>query len=300
MKLTGLHLLLTYQCTLECDHCFVWSSPWQTGTMTLQQVRQILRQGQDLGTVKEIYFEGGEPFLCYPILVKGVEEAAEAGFRVGLVSNSFWATSVEDAIEWLKPFTGKLVDLSVSSDSYHWDEQYAQKVKNAQEAAAYLHIPIGTITVAQPETVDAAAAIGQLPQSESRVMYRGRAAEKLSGRAAKHPWATFTACPYENLRDPGRVHVDPFGYLHLCQGITLGNLFETPLAALWATFDPDSHPIAGPLLAGGPAELARRYDVSLDAGYADACHLCYTTREKLRARFPAILTPDQMYGLEAG
>ena len=31
MKLTGLHLLLTYQCVLECDHCFVWGSPWQKG-----------------------------------------------------------------------------------------------------------------------------------------------------------------------------------------------------------------------------------------------------------------------------
>ncbi len=295
MKLTGLHLLLTYQCTLECDHCFVWSSPWQTGTMTLQQVREILRQGQALGTVKEIYFEGGEPFLCYPILVKGVEEAVEAGFTVGIVSNAFWATCVEDAIEWLKPFAGKLADISVSSDVYHWDEQYGQKVQNAQEAATYLHIPLGTISVAQPETVSAAPAVGQLPQSESRVMYRGRAAVKLSERAAKRAWETFTTCPYENLRDPGRVHVDPFGYLHICQGITLGNLFETPLSEIWASFDPDSHPITGPLLAGGPAELTRRYDLTPDFGYADACHLCYTTREKLRARFPAILAPDQMY-----
>ena len=40
MELTGLHLLLTYQCNLECDHCFVWGSPWQSGTMTLQNVRE--------------------------------------------------------------------------------------------------------------------------------------------------------------------------------------------------------------------------------------------------------------------
>ena len=38
MKLSGLHLLLTYQCTFECDHCFVWGSPWQTGTLTLEQI----------------------------------------------------------------------------------------------------------------------------------------------------------------------------------------------------------------------------------------------------------------------
>lgn len=40
MTLRGLHLLLTYQCNLECDHCFVWGSPWQAGTMTLQGISQ--------------------------------------------------------------------------------------------------------------------------------------------------------------------------------------------------------------------------------------------------------------------
>ncbi len=35
MKLTGLHLLLTYRCDSECDHCFAWGGPGQEGTMTL-------------------------------------------------------------------------------------------------------------------------------------------------------------------------------------------------------------------------------------------------------------------------
>ena len=65
MKLSGLHLLLTYQCNLECDHCFVWGSPWQTGTMTLQNIRHFLQQAKDISTIKSIYFEGGEPFLYY-------------------------------------------------------------------------------------------------------------------------------------------------------------------------------------------------------------------------------------------
>ena len=73
MRLTGLHLLLTYQCTFECDHCFVWGSPFQTGVMTLKQIGEILHQGEALGSITSIYFEGGEPFLYHPILVKGVE-----------------------------------------------------------------------------------------------------------------------------------------------------------------------------------------------------------------------------------
>ena len=106
MRITGVHLLLTYQCNLECDHCFVWSSPWQSGTMSLEQIRELMRQAKALGTVKWFYFEGGEPFLYYQIMRLCIEEAASMGFSVGIVSNGYWATEVEDAIEWLKPLAG--------------------------------------------------------------------------------------------------------------------------------------------------------------------------------------------------
>jgi organic radical activating enzyme len=300
MKLTGLHLLLTYQCNLECDHCFVWGSPWQSGTMTLQNIRQILRQARSLGTVKWIYFEGGEPFLYYAVLVRGMKEAAEAGFRVGLVSNGYWATSVEDALEWLRPLAGLIEDLSISSDLYHWSENLSQQAKNASVAAEQLGIPIGLISIAQPEATNAASVIGQLPAGESAIMYRGRAAEKLVARAARQPWTQFTECPHEDLREPGRVHIDPFGNVHICQGISLGNVFDTPLDEICETYDADSHPITGPLLQGGPAELVRRHGLPHVDGYADACHLCYEARRALRGRFPEILTPDQMYGVLEG
>lgn len=297
MELEGLHLLLTYACTLECDHCFVWGSPWQSGTMTLRTVREILDQARNLGTVNRIYFEGGEPFLYYAILVKGVQEAAQMGFEVGIVSNGYWATDEQDAAEWLRPLAGLIQDLSVSSDLYHWSEKISQQAVNASAAAQKLGIPLGYLSIAQPETADAAAAVGQLPEGESAVMYRGRAVETLVPRAAKQPWERFTACPYEDLREPGRVHVDPLGNVHICQGISLGNLFQTPLREICETYDPDEHPITGPLLAGGPVELVRRYHMPHEGAYADACHLCYETCRSLRGRFPGILVPDQMYGI---
>jgi len=151
--------------------------------------------------------------------------------------------------------------------------------------------------VAAPESCQGEHSTGQLPIGESAVMYRGRAAEKLVHRAQAQPWEKFTECPYEDLRDPGRVHLDPFGNLHLCQGISLGNLFETPLKEICQRYDPEAHPIVGPLLQGGPAELARRYRLPDQVGYADACHLCYQTRNELRPQFPHILTPDQMYSV---
>lgn len=297
MKLTGVHLLLTYQCTLQCDHCFVWGSPWQRGVMSAGRVHDLLGQSKALGTVEWFYFEGGEPFLYYPLLRWAVEEASTMGFRVGIISNGYWATTEDDAAHWLGPLVGLVHDLSISSDLYHWSEPASLQAANARAAAAALGIPVGTISVAQPSADESSAPRGQLPQGESPVMYRGRAAEKLAPRAAARPWEAFTSCEHENLRDPGRVHVDPLGNVHVCQGISIGNVFEKPLAEICETYDPETHPITGPILAGGPVALVTTYSLPHASTYADACHLCYEARSSLRSAFPDVLMPDQMYGV---
>ena len=294
MQLNGIHILLTYQCTFECDHCFVWGSPWQTGTLTMEQIEIILKQAKDAG-VESIYFEGGEPFLYYALLVRGVAMAYEMGFSVGIVSNGYWAQTIEDAQIWLKPFVGKLEDLSVSCDLFHYSEEMLQQAQNAVAAAEQLGIPVGTISVAQPGE-DAANSHGQI-EDEAAVMYRGRAVEKLMPRAQKQSWDTFTECPHEDFRDPGRVHLDPLGELHICQGISIGNLFKKPLTQILADYDADSHPVCGPLMNGGPVALVSEYNLPHASHYADACHLCYEVRTALRARLSDILTPNQMYGV---
>jgi hypothetical protein len=294
MKLEGIHILLTYQCTFECDHCFVWGSPWQSGTLTLERIKDILEQAKEAG-VTSIYFEGGEPFLYYALLLRGVELAYGMGFSVGVVSNGYWAQTVGDALEWLRPLAGKLDDLSVSCDLFHYSAEMFQQAQNAVQAADQLSIPVGTISVAQPEETEAASSHGQV-ESGAAVMFKGRAARQLVPRASKERWDSFTTCPHEDFRDPGRVHLDPLGNLHICQGIAIGNLFEKPLAQICAEYDADAHPVCGPLMSGGPVALVTEYGLPHESDYADACHLCYEARSALRERLPEILGPGQMYG----
>ncbi|MBI5934300.1 MAG: radical SAM protein [Chloroflexi bacterium] len=293
MKLNGLHILLTYQCTFECEHCFVWGSPRQTGALTLEQVEEILKQARDAG-IKSIYFEGGEPFLFYAILARGVRLAAEMRFSVGIVSNAYWANSVADAMENLQPFAGRIEDLTVSSDYYHCGECLGERPQNALVAAKWLNIPTGMIAIAQPD-ISAPKTHGKI-EDEGQVMYRGRASQ-LAPRAASHPWQMFDACTHEDLREPGRIHVDPFGNLHICQGLVIGNLFEKSLRQICEEYDADAHPICGLLLSGGPAALVTEYHLEHASSYADACHLCYEARTALMPRFPELLAPDQMYGV---
>ena len=296
LKLNGLHLLLTYQCTFECDHCFAWGSPWQSGTMTIYKVRHILNQAKETDSVKWIYFEGGEPFLYYQSMMAGINLAIELGFNVGIVTNSYWATSEEDALLWLSPLVGKVQDLTISSDLFPFCEKVSQQSKYVTRIAEQLNIPLGIICIEQPEIKDISP-IRQIPSKTASIMYRGRAVDKLAPKATLYPSEEFSKCPHESLADPGRVHVDPFGNLHICQGISIGNIFSSSLKAICEDFNPYAHAIIGPLLEGGPYRLAKQYGMFSEGKYADACHLCYETRKSLRTRFPDILTPDQMYGV---
>lgn len=299
MELNSLHILLTYQCNFECDHCFVWGSPWQTGVFKFDQLEDVFQQALDCRTIGEIYFEGGEAFLYHPILVKAIARATELGFATGIVTNGYWATTHEDALIWLRPLADAGLDkIEVSCDVFHAGEESSEVELPGLAAAAGLGLVAGSITIAPPSGYrDPGASIPGEAISGGDVMYRGRAAHRLAAGLPTQPWDTFTACPYEDLVDPGRIHLDPFGNLHICQGVVIGNLFARPLAEILRTYDPAAMPVIGQLLAGGPAQLVRDYDLAPDDGYVDACHLCYTAREQLRPAFPAILAPDQMYGV---
>jgi len=295
-SLTGLHLLLTFECNYACDHCFTWGSPSQRGTMSLDTVVGILDQAMALGSVEWIYFEGGEAFLHFDTMLAGILAARERGFRVGIVTNAYWADDAAEAERWLEPLAGYVEDLSVSSDGYHGSPDKAANPEIARAVATRLGIPVEFISVAEPGAGCAHGSPGKLPPGVSAVMYRGRAAVMLASRVTGQPRESCDRCPWEELRRPDRLHVDPFGNLHVCQGISIGNLFERSLADIMASYRPDEHPVVGPLLAGGPAELAHRHDVPTATHYADHCHMCYVVRSALRERYPDELTPDQMYG----
>jgi hypothetical protein len=296
MPLTGIHFLLTYRCTNECDHCFVWSSPRADGTIRLETLLSVLDQAQQLGTVEEIYFEGGEPFLFYPLLVEGIRQAKERGFSTGVVTNCYWATAETDAALWLEPLRElEVADLSVSSDAFHAGDDDDPRPGFAVQAARRLGLDDSIISI-DPPTVDASPREKGLPIVGGSVRFRGRAAAELTSGLPRRPWTEFDECPCENFLDPGRVHVDGHGNVQLCQGLLIGNLEDTGLKDLVDGYEPHSHPIIGPLVAGGPAELVRRYGLPHEDGYVDACHLCYEARVALRERFPDVLGPSQVYG----
>lgn len=227
-------------------------------------------------------FEGGEPML-HPDLVAGwIEHATELGLDAGLVSNGFWALDRDRAGQVLAKLNKLgLSSLMISCDDYHGEAVERQRALAAIAAAESL----GLTTILAVT-------------NREQVMYRGRAAELLAPDAALRPATELTCCPHEDLADPARVHLDYEGNIHLCQGLTMGRAADgRSLMRILRAYDPASHPIAGPLLEGGPLALADAYALRMASHYADACHLCYECRRQLRVRFPEYLGPDHVYGV---
>lgn len=314
--LTGIHFLLSYMCNSECDHCFVYSSPQAKGTFTVNQIRNLLDDVKKIGSIEWAYFEGGEPFLFYPILLEAVKYAKSIGFKIGIVTNAYFATSLEDLQYWLKPLAEiGIDDLTVSDDPLHFGE-LEESENPAQRVVKYakeLNIPISSICVVKPTVselqdeyqedespiIDSIGGLADIDNGGGGgVMFRGRAVEKLEQGLTKHPWETFTECPHEDLLDPKRVHIDPFGNVHLCQGLCMGNVNDIPLSKLVERYDVYFHPICKLLVEGGPSELVMEYGLDHEDQYVDACHLCFVARLSLMERFPEYLCPKQIYGLE--
>jgi MoaA/NifB/PqqE/SkfB family radical SAM enzyme len=253
-----------------------------------------------LGTIKMVFYEGGEPFLYYPLMVEGIKMSHEIGASTGIVTNSYWAISDEDAELWLKPLLELgIANVSVSNDAFHHGNVEITPATRAYEALNRLNIEGTEICIQQPAIdLEKSQEKGE-PVIGGGAMFRGRAVEKLiTEDLPRKNWKEFTECPHEELKTPGRVHIDPFGNVHICQGLSMGNMWETPLSELVSGYNASSHPICGPLIDGGPAELAVKYNLQHEKAYVDVCHFCYSMRKALIDKFPEFLAPKQVYGFD--
>jgi len=296
MSLDGIHFLVTYRCTYTCDHCFVWSSPDVEVTMTLAQLRDAIDQAAASGQIDMVYFEGGEPTLAYPVVLEAAAYARDKGLEWGLVSNCYWATSVEDARVWLRPFKDLGIrDLSLSSYAYFVEDADEEHLRNAVLAAQELELPMLVLEVGAPACLNVP---GLCLGDVGEVMHKGRAAVELAPARAARPPESLVTCPFEDFAEPGRAHLGADGELQLCQGISAGNVWRDGLVAVIDGYDPATRPVVREILTGGPWALAQACGSSPERElYADECHLCYETRVALRERFPEVLAPAQCYGV---
>ena len=297
--LTGIHFLLTYKCVFECDHCFLFCGPDSEGVFTMDKIENALNQMAKVKSINSAYFEGGEPFLYYPLLIESLALAKSMGLKAGIVTNAYWAESERDAELWLRPVADiGIDDLSISDDLFHNPDGSPGPGTYAVRAAEKLGLPVSNICIEKPVLVEDEDDKKGLPVIGGGALLKGRAAEKLIQDLPRRNYAIFDSCPHEEFLQPSRFHLDPYGDLQPCQGISVGNIWEKPLQEIVENYDPRNHPILSHIISGGPARLADIFGFDTSPGFVDHCHLCFEVRKSLLDRFPEELTPSQVYGLK--
>ena len=296
--LTSIHVLLTYTCTLRCDHCYVFASPQASGKVSPVKVSRLLDQTLQIKSIEWVIFEGGEPFLVYPLLLTSVKHARKLGFKVGVITNGYFGRSEEAAVRFLKPLVALgLNRIFISNDRFHYKNTIDSPAKRAIDAAVKLGLPITRIKISEstsPVQNQVPENVHVIEETHPLLMV-GRANERLKFDLPLSDWRSFTVCPFKDLQDPDTLFIDPLGNAQICQGISIGNIWVDHLSVLMEQFDIDSHPIYGPIVHNGPKGLVDEYRIIPLQEYQNACQMCYSLRRLLLSRFPEYLSPPQVY-----
>jgi MoaA/NifB/PqqE/SkfB family radical SAM enzyme len=276
--------------------------------MTLSEVREYLDEAKKVGA-KSVWFFGGEPLFYFDLLLGGVEYAKQIGLTATTTSNAFWAVSEELALKRLRLLKGKgLAWISFSADPFHWEYVPLEYLRNAAKAAEELGLggemwncyfveKDGDEVLRLSREITTRLSAHEV--SVGHVMFQGTAVEILAERAPKQPWTRYNRCKSESfqLRSLGFVSIDPYGYVQPCSGISIGNAKEKKLSEIIQEYNPETHPIIGPLLKEGPVGLAKK---AMSYGfepteYVDDCHLCCEARKVLLEYYPEHLAPPIWY-----
>jgi hypothetical protein len=296
---TKLHILLTYNCSLKCKHCYVYSDQRAPGKISLSQINHYLNDGRKIEGIEWVYFGGGEPFTQYPLLLKAIQRARKLDYRVGVETNGYFARTEESALRMLRPLANMAVeDLRVSNDSIHYKNPTTSPANRALIAARELGIPTTLVQVSPPGSngTNPASSPHADRIDQPRFIYAGRAAELFADQILGVEHATLTSCPGHDLTDPDRVYIDAYGYVQICPGIVMGNARQAPLNEIITNYDAKNHDILGVLAEFGPAGLIEQSGLPSDTKIVDACHGCYKSRKQLIDEYPDLLGPRHVYG----
>jgi MoaA/NifB/PqqE/SkfB family radical SAM enzyme len=98
---TTLTILPTYNCTAACENCCFGSHPGITERVPLDRILAYIDQAATVESMRLIVFSGGECFTLGDDLVAAVARATGHGLATRCVTNAYWASTEERALERL-------------------------------------------------------------------------------------------------------------------------------------------------------------------------------------------------------
>jgi hypothetical protein len=321
-----LKVYTTFQCSAECDHCYLWCAREPLPAISHELVVSTVAELRRLNGLEHVTLFGGEPGLV-PELVHGLARAIRGlGVTVSVETNACWATDHARARAFLEPLFDIGVRVSLSLDAFHEPFVAPECVAIAAEMCEELG---GNYCLAMPwvdfekrdtepdhRTAELLVWLKQrVPHMpglhiwEEPVYFKGRPAYRLAHLVAKGHGVPEVVCdttpwgPNGSQRSLAFLALDPEGYLSKECGIVIGNVRRDSVQDVLEAFDPESHPVLATLIASGPLGLAREaeeFGFTLKEDYADKCHLCEEARRALRPKYPEYLLPQQHYAEDSG
>lgn len=129
-------IMPTFQCTAQCADCGTFSSPYEHTSVDLESILSAIKQAKQLDFAN-VVFTGGEPTLKWDILLESIAYAHSLGLPTRIVTNAFWARSLEKARERLDALVAAGLDeINYSTGDEHVKYVPLEHLINAIIAAA--------------------------------------------------------------------------------------------------------------------------------------------------------------------
>lgn len=291
--LENIGMMITYQCQVACPHCIVEAGPERCEKMDPAEARDWLRQAAAYksGEIKGVSLTGGEPFYDLESFRGIMEFGDSAGLFMTAVTNAYWATTLQDAVEVLNSVPA-LKMLGISTDVYHQQFIDFERVAHAIRAAEILHIPVQisvcTDSKEEPGYQDIIRKLSRITDKDTIdtvITYSvGRAAITLPQehhRVVEPPVSACTAAGSPIIFPDGRVIacIGPLINLVSDHYLVLGNLRDASLEEILnrAQLNPILHTIR----IWGPHRLLRLLERKAGAVLLNqfldnnVCDICY-------------------------
>lgn len=294
--LSSVQLVTTYKCQVACPHCILEAGPHRKEELALSDAYDWIRQIADYrhGHIKMLSLTGGEPFYDVRRLQAMAAFADSRGLLVGAITNAFWASSPERAIQTLRGIP-ELRVLAISADSYHQEQISFDRVRNAiiaaKENGTLCFVHMCTEDVEDEAYKRIMAELLELTDADSITTVTtfplGRALERLGTNRYrmidKPPISGCLSCNDVTLLPDGRVLacVGPLITLKDWHPLVLGSLRESSLASILEAAE--HNPVLHAIRIWGPSILVTLVEGAglgehLPPKYimGSICHPCYS------------------------
>lgn len=296
-------LLVSYQCSASCHHCYLSCSNKKSKKMKLEDIEEYMAGfKQDNIPFNEVHITGGEPFLDFNYLKDILDVASKSNYHgMGEVeTNAFWAINDKICKNRLTDLAKKgLSGICISSDIFH---QEFISLDNVNRLAYWTREILGknSLRLRWPGGLNESKHFGEMDSTdfkeytgrtdrEFRVRLVGRGFMSLSNLLPKRSINEIqsSSC-LDKMVSKGHYHIDPHRDLLVGIGcVSLGKLDKNKtISKTLSNINFNTNPIFHWLGLEGPKGNFLDYAKEngfreSKGGYVDKCHLCFDIRKWL-------------------